>query len=164
MHKSACLVLRVLSLIGVICAGCSETPGTGTLELVVVDGNETEVPCRVLVRPLGGDCLLPGGATELAIGPDRWFMAAGRVRLPVPAGKVEIRVERGLEYVVYPKNSIQPVRKHKAQAQVANLNDLPRRALRTTMRISGQAFALRLKRPPGRPCLSQTDVEGMSRL
>ena len=101
MHKSACLVLRVLSLIGVICAGCSETPGTGTLELVVVDGNETEVPCRVLVRPLGGDCLLPGGATELAIGPDRWFMAAGRVRLPVPAGKVEIRVERGLEYLPF---------------------------------------------------------------
>ena len=32
---------------------------------------------------------------------------------------------------VLPKNSIQPVRKHKAQA--ANLNDLPRRAVRTTL-------------------------------
>ncbi len=53
-----------------------------------------------------------------------------------------------LAMAVPPKNSIQPVRKHKAQAQVANLNDLPRRALRTTMRISGQAFALRLKKPP----------------
>ena len=48
---------------------------------------------------------------------------------------------------VPPKNSNLPGRKHKAQAQVANLNDLPRRALRTTMRISGQAFALRLKKP-----------------
>ena len=55
----------------------------------------------------------------------------------------EIVVDNGVPL----KNSIQPVRKQKAQAQVSNLNDLPRRALRTTMRISGQAFALRLKKP-----------------
>ncbi len=101
MHKSARLAVGIFSLISVICAGCSETPGTRTLELVVVDGNEAEVPCRILVRPLGGECLLPGGATEVAIGPDRWFMAAGRVRLSVPAGEVEIRVERGLEYMPF---------------------------------------------------------------
>jgi hypothetical protein len=60
----------------------------------------------------------------------------------------QIRTISDLDLTVPPKNSIQPVRKHKAQAQVANLNDLPRRALRTTMRISGQAVCFAAEEAP----------------
>jgi len=81
-----------------ICGACSKPSGNGTLELQVVDETGRSVPCRVLIRPMGGECLVPEEATELEIGPDRWFMTAGQVQLKVPSGAIEVRVERGLEY------------------------------------------------------------------
>jgi len=68
------------------------------LALSVVDASGKPLACRVLVRPAGGDCLVPDGATDLVIGPDRWFMSAGKVELDVPVGSLELRVEHGLEY------------------------------------------------------------------
>ncbi len=84
-----------------VCAGCSENHATGTLELQILDEAGERVPSRVLIRPLGGDCVLPENATELTIGPDRWFMVPGQVQAEVPRGEVEVRVERGLEYLPF---------------------------------------------------------------
>ena len=70
----------------------------GVLELTVTDESGEPVPCRVLVRPRGGDCVVPAGATELAIGPDRWFVSSGRSAIAVPDGKALLRIERGLEF------------------------------------------------------------------
>ena len=95
MRAGACLAWLIMSLIGL---GCSGDLAPGKLDLQILDENGSEVPCRVLIRPVGGDCLVPKDATELEIGPDRWFMSAGQVHLEVPPGSVEIRVERGLEY------------------------------------------------------------------
>jgi len=63
-----------------------------------VDGTGEPLPCRVLVRPAGGECVIPDDAVDLVIGPDRWFYSDGRLQLDVPAGRVELRVEHGLEY------------------------------------------------------------------
>lgn len=68
------------------------------LRLKVVDQESRTLPCRVLVRDSLGVCHAPAAATELEIGPDRWFMSDGRVQLSVPAGPCEIRIERGLEF------------------------------------------------------------------
>lgn len=70
----------------------------GDLSLHIVDQNSHTLPCRVLVRDARGRCHTPVDATQLEIGPDRWFMSDGRVRLNVPAGRCEIRVEHGLEF------------------------------------------------------------------
>ncbi|MHC4402932.1 MAG: CehA/McbA family metallohydrolase domain-containing protein [Planctomycetota bacterium] len=71
----------------------------GTLELRVVDEQGASLPCRVLVRTPSGTCVVPEGAVVLEIGRDRWFMSPGRSEIEVPEGDVELRVERGLEYV-----------------------------------------------------------------
>lgn len=71
------------------------------LDLEIVDERDRPVPARVLVRPAGGECVVPEGAVELRVGPDRWFMSAGKSRVEVPVGGVQVRVERGLEYVRY---------------------------------------------------------------
>jgi len=98
MRGGAYLVLGIGCLAVLVCAGCSGTPETGTLELQVLDEAGERIPSRVMIRPLGGDCVVPDNATELTIGPDRWFMAPGQVQVEVPPGEVEVRVERGLEY------------------------------------------------------------------
>lgn len=66
---------------------------------VVEEGSKTPPVARVLIRDAGGKDHVPGGATVVAVGKkDRWFVAAGAAKVEVPAGKVEIRVERGTEY------------------------------------------------------------------
>jgi len=69
-----------------------------SLDLQILDESGQEIPCRVLIRPSGGDCIVPEGATELDIGPDRWFMSSGRVKVEVEPGEIEVRIERGLEH------------------------------------------------------------------
>ena len=98
MRAVVWFVWLILIVFGI---GCSHAPGVGSLELQVRDDSGEEVPCRVLVRPHGGDCVVPEGAVELVIGPDRWFTAPGQVLVEVPEGDVEIRVERGLEYAPF---------------------------------------------------------------
>lgn len=68
------------------------------LRLEIVDALAERIACRIVVRPMGADCLVPQGTVELEIGPDRWFMSDGAVSLEVPPGRVEVRVERGLEF------------------------------------------------------------------
>ena len=82
------------------------------LQLRIVDQNGGIIPCRVLVRDSGGACRTPENAILLEIGPDRWFMSDGNVRLDVPEGDYEVRIERGLEFrrfksrVVVPANGL----------------------------------------------------------
>ncbi len=98
MRDGTCFALGFWFVVLLVCAGCSEAPETGILELQVLDEAGERVPCRILIRPLGGGCLVPEDATELKIGPDRWFIDPGQVQVEVPAGEIEVRVERGLEY------------------------------------------------------------------
>jgi hypothetical protein len=70
----------------------------GTLEVVVVDSGGGALPTRILVRPVGGECVVPDEAVVLEIGADRWFMSPGASSVQVPDGRVLLRVEHGLEY------------------------------------------------------------------
>ncbi len=76
----------------------------GVLELKVVDEQRQAIPCRILVRPQAGQCVVPDQARVLQIGPDRWFMSTGHCKVEVPDSKdnsqtpIEIRIERGLEF------------------------------------------------------------------
>jgi len=82
--------------------GLAETalkPDRPALELMVTDA-QTQKPltARVRLREATGHDHVPGGAVEVPIGPDRCFVLDGTVRLEVPAGRMNIRVERGTEY------------------------------------------------------------------
>jgi hypothetical protein len=52
----------------------------------------------VRLRDASGKDYAPVGAVEVPIGPDRWFVSGGTVRLAVPADTINLRVERGPEY------------------------------------------------------------------
>ncbi|MBC8868775.1 MAG: CehA/McbA family metallohydrolase [Planctomycetes bacterium] len=69
------------------------------LRIKVVDEQSRPLPCRVLVRPAGGDCIMPEGAVTVPIPPDKWFACVDSAIVEVPEGDVLLRVERGLEYV-----------------------------------------------------------------
>ena len=91
-----------------------ETNASGRLELIVLDASTgRQLTARVRLRdalgrdhvPTGereerrrhGKLLVTAGTVEpLEI--DRWFISNGSVSVKVPAGKMLIRVERGLEY------------------------------------------------------------------
>lgn len=98
MRGRICFVSGIWFVASLVCIGWSESVVAGTLQLQVLDETGTAVPCRVLVRPVGEDSLVPENATELEIGPDRWFMSPGYVQMEVAQDVVEVRVERGLEY------------------------------------------------------------------
>ncbi len=70
----------------------------GVLELTIQDESGENLPCRILIRPEGKECLAPDGAVTLLIGPDLWFYSAGMEQLQVPAGKTFLRVEHGMEF------------------------------------------------------------------
>lgn len=88
-----------------------------TLEIHTVDTDGRPLPCRMLVRPESKPCLVPGEAVELKVGPDRWFMSSGLSSLEVPAGRAQLRVERGLEYT-RSKRTIQASREKAVQRVV----------------------------------------------
>ncbi len=69
------------------------------LRITVVDEQSRPLPCRVLVRPVGGDCIVPDGAVMVPTPPDKWFACAGNAVVEVREGAILLRVERGLEYV-----------------------------------------------------------------
>jgi hypothetical protein len=69
------------------------------LKLTITDSETRHrVPARVRLRDESGQDHVPGGAVEVPIGRDRWFVADGSVKLPIPAGQINLRVERGPEY------------------------------------------------------------------
>ena len=82
----------------VLLAAASVAPAAG-LQIKVVDEQGRPLPCRVLVRPTGGDCIVPEGVVPVPIPPDKWFTCAGIAIAEVPEGDVLLRVERGLEYI-----------------------------------------------------------------
>jgi hypothetical protein len=69
------------------------------LQVKVIDQQGRPLACRVLVRPAGGECIVPEGAVVVPVPPDRWFACPGEAMVEVPEGDVLLRVERGLEYV-----------------------------------------------------------------
>ncbi len=73
----------------------------GTLELRVVDEQGVQIPCRIAVRVLGaaGVPVVPPGAVELRIGPERWFVSDGASTVELDEGRVSLRVESGHEFV-----------------------------------------------------------------
>jgi hypothetical protein len=74
-------------------------PTQALLELVISDAETQQLtPARVRLRDASGTDHLPADAVEVPIGPDRWFVSNGTVRLAVPAGRMNLRVERGPEY------------------------------------------------------------------
>ncbi len=95
MMKRSVLATMVMILLA---ASAMKVPAA-VLELEVVDEQGDPLPARVLVRPRGGECVVPEDAVQLRIGVDCWFMSSGKSRVEVPAGRAEVRVERGLEYV-----------------------------------------------------------------
>lgn len=68
------------------------------LRLEIVDEWGSALPARILVRPAGTSSVVPPDAVVLPIGDERWFFAQDPISLEVPAGRIELRVERGLEY------------------------------------------------------------------
>ena len=93
---------------------CTAFVEAAALDLTVVDANGSPVPCRVLVRTSPGSSVIPEGAVELKIGPDRWFMSTGRSSILVPAGTVELRVEKGPEYTPF-KGTVTVAEPHSAK-------------------------------------------------
>ncbi len=97
---------------GLLLAACAFTPGLASgwaeptvtptqpvLELVITDSETQQaVPARVRLRDASGQDHVPDGTVEVPIGPDRWFVLDGTVSLAVPAGRMNLRVERGTEY------------------------------------------------------------------
>ncbi len=71
------------------------------LKLRIVDEQGKTLPCRVLIRPRGAECILPDRAVFVPLPPDRWFISTGETSVEAPRGKTLLRVERGLEYVRY---------------------------------------------------------------
>ena len=95
-------------------AAVQETDLEGQLELIVLDASTgRRVAARVRLRDAfgrdhvppqereerrrHGKLLVTAGTVE-PLEVDRWFISAGSVSVRVPAGKMLIRVERGLEY------------------------------------------------------------------
>jgi len=88
------VLLRFTILVLLASTPCS----AATFDLRVQDEQGQALPCRVLVRPVGGVCVIPRGAVEIPNGPDRWFVSPGRSQLEIAPGAVELRVERGHEF------------------------------------------------------------------
>lgn len=94
-----------------VCALLTAVSAVGArLELTIVSG-AGPVPARVHVCDAAGQSYLPEGTVAVPVGPDRWFVSDGQVRLDVPAGVVRVHVERGPEY--------QPVREDIRVSDVA---------------------------------------------
>ena len=80
---------------------CSLSSLGAELHITVADEQENLLPCRILVRVDDSQCYTPAGAVVLEIGRDRWFMANGNAQLDLPEGEIELRIERGLEFIRY---------------------------------------------------------------
>jgi hypothetical protein len=74
-----------------------------TLELQVVDDNDTPIPCRVLILKRNGNSVVPDNHTTLNIGSQRWFVIDGQDKIDLPEGQYTLRVERGMEFTRYKK-------------------------------------------------------------
>lgn len=88
---------RSLTACSVLLVSASFGPAS-ELKIEVVDEQSRPLPCRMLVRPVGGECIVPEGAVIVPTPPDKWFACAGNAVVEVPKGDVLLRVERGLEY------------------------------------------------------------------
>ena len=61
MRAGAGLIWIIMSLISL---HCSVGSGPNTFQLHILDEYGVAIPCRVLIRPVDGDCLAPADATE----------------------------------------------------------------------------------------------------
>ncbi len=97
-YVNAVTTFAVLSVIAL----STRAPARGAkLTLNIIDETGVPLPCRVLIRPANGECIVPGDAIKIPTPPDQWFACPGKVTLEVPDGRVLVRVERGLEFERY---------------------------------------------------------------
>ncbi|QEG33175.1 CehA/McbA family metallohydrolase [Bythopirellula goksoeyrii] len=66
--------------------------------LKVVNELGEPLPARIRVRDQTGRDHCPSGSRVIPVGNDKWFVTSGSSELEFPSGKVEVRVEHGLEY------------------------------------------------------------------
>lgn len=78
---------------------CHRELTAAQLAIRVFDEQGSLLPCRVLIRSVGGPCFVPEEAVTVPLLSDRWFVCDGQTRVEPPSGKMLLRVERGLEYV-----------------------------------------------------------------
>ncbi len=79
--------------------GLGSAPGAELSLTIVEAGHDAPIPARVRIRDAAGQDHVPPGSQVVRIGEkDRWFVSDGRSRLSLPAGRVDVRVERGTEY------------------------------------------------------------------
>lgn len=100
------VVLFFLSLVG------SRITAAAPLTVSIFDEAGRALPCRVLLRDAAGNSSTPSGAVVLTIGAENWFMSDGSDRFDLPAGKYELRIERGLEFHRYKKTMDLPETGH----------------------------------------------------
>lgn len=98
--KTVCCVQVVLWL---FVTGWGLGARAATFELRVEDERGVRLPCRVHLQDEHSSSVVPkgDGVVTVPIGPQTWFVTGGEVRIPNVSGNVELRVERGLEFVRY---------------------------------------------------------------
>lgn len=100
MVKTRFSANRRILVLGVLILMNTYEPSAAELRLITFDrATGGEVPARVRIRDATGDDHCPEGSVKVKIGKlDQWFVTAGQSTVRVPAGALDIRVERGLEY------------------------------------------------------------------
>ncbi len=90
--------MKRLTTLLALAFGLTCVSSAAPLRIVLVDESGASIPARILVLTAGGEAMPPEAAVVMPIGDDRWVYAQGTVVVDVPAGAVELRAERGLEY------------------------------------------------------------------
>ncbi len=115
--------------LGILIALSVVTPAAAVeFDLRVVDEAGSPLPSRVLVRTADGKCITPKSAAGvLAIGRDRWFASTGRTQLDIPEGAIELRVERGHEFVRHKERVAVVGTKHEMTVRLKRWIDMRKR-------------------------------------
>ena len=90
--------MKRLTTLLVLAFGLISVSTAAPRRIELLDESGAPIPARILVQPAGGEAVLPEAAVVMPIGDDRWVYAQGTIEVDVPAGVVELRAERGLEY------------------------------------------------------------------
>ena len=104
INRMSIIFVTVLSLYLFEIRACN----AAEMVLTVVDENNNAMPCRVLLRDKDGTCPTPSDSIVLTIGSENWFMSDGSTQYEIPAGRYELRIERGLEFERYKQTIVVP--------------------------------------------------------
>ncbi|WP_298869028.1 hypothetical protein, partial [uncultured Gimesia sp.] len=112
------MITRLLMPIAVLFSIClvgSRIADAAPLTLSIVDEAGRSLPCRVLLRDKDRTCPTPSDSVVLTIGSENWFMSDGSIQYEIPAGRYELRIERGLEFERYKQTIVVPDTRLKMQ-------------------------------------------------